>query len=178
MDKRVGFGPRLVAAILDAAVILAVTVGIGGTIGGLMGVGAGRVIGGTAGDGAAAAIGAAFGALLGAMVVASGFTFLYSLIEALAGASPGKMVLGLQVGLEDGRPAPVSAYLKRWSIKYSGSLLGFLGLVPGLHVLAVLATAAGLIVFAGCFLVLGDKRQAIHDLAANTAVFRKAGLTA
>jgi uncharacterized RDD family membrane protein YckC len=40
----------------------------------------------------------------------------------------------------------------------------------------LLAPAAGLVIFVGCFLVLGDKRQALHDLGAATAVFRKADL--
>ena len=43
---------------------------------------------------------------------------------------------------------------------------------------ACVAPAAGLIVFIGCFLVLGDKRQALHDMGAATAVFRKADLGA
>jgi len=55
-------------------------------------------------------------------------------------------------------------------------VLGLLGAVPGLHVLGLLAPAAGIIVFIGCFLVLGDKRQALHDVAAKTAVFRKTDL--
>ena len=178
MEKRVGFGRRLLAALLDAAVIVAVTVGIGGTIGGLLGGGAGRAISGATGDGAAAgaALGALVGAVLGAMAAFSGFTFLYSLIEAFTGASPGKMVLRLKVGLEDGRVARGPVYLKRWAIKYSGSLLGLAGVVPGLHPLALLAPVAGVVIFIGCFLVLGDKRQALHDLAARTAVYKTSDL--
>jgi len=178
MGTRVGFGPRLLAAAIDAVVVLALTIGVGGTIGGLLGGGAGGALGGGESGGAAAgaAIGAVLGALVGAAVAFSGFTFLYSLIEALTGASPGKMLLGLKVGLEDGRRAPVSAYLARWIVKYSGSIFGLLGALPVLHILAVLASAAGLVVFLGCFLVLGDRRQALHDLAAKTAVFRKSDL--
>ena len=69
-------------------------------------------------------------------------------------------------------------YVKRWAIKYSGTVLGLLGAIPGLHLLGLLAPAAGLIVFIGCFLVLGDKRQALHDMGAASAVFRKADLGA
>ncbi len=178
MDTRIGFGSRLLAALLDAAVILVLTVGIGGTLGGLLGGGAGRAISGAAGDGAAAgaAIGVLVGAVFGTIAAFSGFTFLYSLIEAFTGASPGKMVLRLKVGLEDGRPARRSVYAKRWAVKYSGSLLGLAGFVPGLHPLALLAAVAGVVIFIGCFLVLGDKRQALHDLAARTAVYRKSAL--
>jgi uncharacterized RDD family membrane protein YckC len=179
MEKRVGFGPRLLAALIDVFVVLAATVGIGGTIGGLLGGGVGGAIAASDHSAAAAgaAIGAFLGAVLGAMAAFSVFSFLYSLIEAFTGASPGKMLLRLKVGLEDCRPAPVGTYLARWIVKYSGSVLGLVGVVPGLHVVGLLASAAGLAVFLGCFLVLGDKRQALHDLAAKTAVFRKADLT-
>ncbi len=87
------------------------------------------------------------------MAAFGGFVFLYSLIEAFTGASPGKMALGLKVGLEDGRRAGAGVYARRWAIKYSGTLLGLLGALPGLHVVGLLAPVAGLIVLAGCFLV-------------------------
>jgi hypothetical protein len=32
------------------------------------------------------------------------------------------------------------------------------------------------VICVGCFLVLGEKKQAIHDMAAKTAVFNKADL--
>jgi uncharacterized RDD family membrane protein YckC len=51
-----------------------------------------------------------------------------------------------------------------------------LALLPGLHLLGALASLATVIIFVGCFLALGDKRQALHDLAARTAVFRRADL--
>ena len=34
----------------------------------------------------------------------------------------------------------------------------------------------GLVIFIGCFFVLGAKRQAIHDLIAKTAVFKKSDI--
>jgi uncharacterized RDD family membrane protein YckC len=123
-------------------------------------------------------VGAAVGAVLGAVAAFGGFVFLYSLIEAFTGASPGKMILGLTAGTDDGRRGSAALYVKRWAIKYSGTVLGLLGAIPGLHVLGLLAPAAGLIVFIGCFLVLGDKRQALHDMGAASAVFRKADLGA
>jgi uncharacterized RDD family membrane protein YckC len=116
------------------------------------------------------------GAVLGAVAAFGGFVVVYSLIEAVTGASPGKRILGLQVGTDHGHRGSTPLYLKRWAIKFSGPLLGLLGAIPGLHLLGMLAPAAGLVIFVGCFLVLGDKRQALHDLGAATAVFRKADL--
>lgn len=173
MEKRVGFSLRLAAALLDAAVILVLAVGVGGTLGGLIGGVAGRAFGGAgAGSGAAAAAGALVGAFIGTLAASSGVTFFYSLIEAFTGASPGKMALRLKIGLANGRRAPLRVCVRRWAVKYSGALFGLLGAVPFLSPLAVFATAAGLVIFLGCFLALGDRRQALHDLVAGTAVFR------
>jgi uncharacterized RDD family membrane protein YckC len=164
------------AALIDVFVVAIVGFVAGAAIGGMLGGGIGRVLGGASGEGAAA--GAAIGAVLGAVAGFGGFVFLYSLIEAFTGASPGKMALGLKVGREDGRPGSVGVYARRWAVKYSGTLLGLLGAVPGLQVAELLATASGLVIFAGCFLVLGDRRQALHDLAAKSAVFRRIDLLA
>ena len=181
MDKRTGFGLRFAAALIDFGIVAVVGFVAGAAVGGMLGGGIGGVLGGSAGgDGAAAgaALGAVVGALLGAMAAFGGFVFLYSLIEAFTGASPGKMCLGLRVGTADGRRGSASLYAKRWAIEYSATLLGLLGAIPGLHLLGLVAPAAGLIVFVGCFLALGDRRQALHDLGAATAVFRKADLEA
>jgi uncharacterized RDD family membrane protein YckC len=179
MERRAGFGLRFAAALIDLGIVAVVGFIAGAAIGGMLGGGIGGVLGGSAGGSGAAAgvaLGAAVGALVGAIAAFGGFVFLYSLIEAFTGASPGKMCLGLRVGTADGRRGSASLYLKRWAIKYSGTLLGLFGAIPGLHVLGLVAPAAGLIVFVGCFLALGDRRQALHDLGAATAVFRKADL--
>ena len=181
MDKRVGFGPRLGAALVDVVLISIVSLLFGGTLGALLGLGAGAIAGagstegGEAAAGAAAA-GAAIGALGGMAIGIYVFGFLYSLIEAFTGASPGKMVLKLKIGLEDGRNAPLATYVARWAVKYAGTLLGMVALMPGLALLGTIGSLAGFVIFIGCFLVLGDKRQALHDLAAKTAVFNKADL--
>lgn len=174
MEKRVGFGLRLAASLIDLVIVGVVGLTAGAAIGGLVGGGIGSVLGGGAND--AAAGGAALGAVLGAFAAFGAFVFLYSLIEAFTGASPGKMILGLRAGTDLGRAGSTALYVKRWAIKYSGTLLGLLGAMPGLHVLGLFAPPAGIIIFIGCFLVLGDKRQALHDLGAATAVFRKADI--
>ena len=177
MEKRVGFGPRLAACLIDLLIVGIVGFVAGAAIGGMLGGWIGGALGGSEGAGSSSgALGAAIGAALGVVAAFGGFVFLYSLIEAFTGASPGKMILGLKVGTDDGRRGSSALYVKRWAIKYSGTVLGLLGAIPGLHILGLLAPAAGIIVFIGCFLVLGDKRQALHDVAATTAVFRKADL--
>ena len=179
MGARVGFGTRLAAALVDFVIVAVIGFGVGAALGSILGGGLGSVLGGGSQEGAAsgAAIGAALGAVLGAVAVFGGFVFLYSLIEACTGASPGKRLLKLKVGTADGRRGSLRLYVTRWAIKFSGTLLGLLGAIPGLHVLGLMAPAAGVIVFVGCFLALGDRRQALHDLGASTAVFRRAELT-
>jgi uncharacterized RDD family membrane protein YckC len=180
MEKRVGFGLRLAATLIDMLIVAVVGFGAGAALGGLVGGGLGSALGGASQEGAAsgAAVGAALGAVLGAVAAFGGFVFLYSLIEAFTGASPGKMLLKLKVGTSDGRRGSPALYVRRWAIKYSGSVLGLLGVIPGLHVLGLLAPAAGLVIFVGCFVALGDRRQALHDLGASTAVYRRADLAA
>jgi uncharacterized RDD family membrane protein YckC len=179
MEKRVGFGMRFAAALIDLAVVGVVGFVAGATLGGMLGGGIGGLLGGSAGGdeaAAGAALGASIGAVLGVVAALAVFVFLYSLIEAFAGASPGKMILRLKVGTHDGRRGSTPLYVKRWAIKYAGTLLGLLGAIPGLHIFGLLAPAASLVIFIGCFLVLGDRRQALHDLGAATAVFRKSDL--
>jgi uncharacterized RDD family membrane protein YckC len=180
MEKRVGFGLRLAATLIDMLIVGVVGFGAGAALGGILGGGLGSALGGASQEGAAsgAAVGAALGAMLGAVAAFGGFVFLYSLIEAFTGASPGKMLLNLKVGTADGRRGSPALYVRRWAIKYSGSVLGLLGAIPGLHVLGLLAPAAGVVVFVGCFVALGDRRQALHDLGASTAVYRWADLAA
>jgi uncharacterized RDD family membrane protein YckC len=177
VDKRVGFGTRLAATLIDLVVVAVVGFVTGAAIGGMLGGWIGGSLGDSGGVGSSSgAVGAAIGAVLGAIAAFGGFVFLYSLIEAFTGASPGKMLLRIKVGTADGRRGSPALYVKRWAIKYSGTLLGLLGALPGLHAVSLLAPAAGLVIFVGCFLALGEKRQALHDLGAATAVFRKADL--
>jgi uncharacterized RDD family membrane protein YckC len=178
MDKRIGFGPRLGAALIDMVVVVVLGLVFGSVVGGVLGLGAGAAIGSTSDAEGAAAAGAAAGALLGGFAIgAAVFGFLYSLIEGLTGASPGKMLLKLKVGTADGHHAQIATYVTRWAVKYSGQLLAFLSVVLVTPAIGTVGTLANLVVFVGCFLVLGANRQAIHDMVAKTAVFKKADLS-
>ncbi len=177
MEKRIGFGLRLGAAVIDAVIIMILGGVFGGMLAAVLGLGAGAATGMATGGEEAAAAAAVLGAATGFAIGISLMGLLYSLIEGLTGASPGKMVLKLKIGTDDGRTAPVSTYLTRWAIKYSSSLLSTIGALTGISLIGTLGTVAGLIVFVGCFLVLGAARQAIHDMVAKTAVYYKADLS-
>ena len=175
LQQRIGFGRRSAAALIDAAATGIFSLLVGVLLSGMFGMGVGwppeQADGQSNGIGVSAIVGALGGVLIWSYVWA-----VFGLCEVFAGASPGKMLLGLTIGQEDGTRASVSAGMRRWAVKYSWSSLGFLAVLPGLEVLESLPRIVLFVIFIGCFLVLGDKRQALHDLAAKTAVFNKADL--
>ena len=178
MEKRVGFGPRVGAALVDFVLVMILGFLFGGVLGGILGVGAGALTGAASDVEGAAAAGAAIGFIGGMMAGATLVMILYGLIEAFTGASPGKMILKLKIGTDDGRVAPRSAYLTRWAVKNVSAILSTLGMITGLGFLGTLGSIAGFVILIGCFMVLGASRQAIHDLAAKTAVYKVTDLTA
>lgn len=178
-NPRIGFGPRLGAAILD--VILGGLFASGfGVFLALLGLGAGGVLGLAIDEQAeletsleAIGVGAGIGAVMGMLGgVIIGY-FIYSIIEALTGASPGKMMLGYKVANADGTGGDTSLYLKRWAIKNASSVFSMLTLVTGFILLKPLGSIIGFVMFLGCFLALGDDKQALHDKIAKTAIYNK-----
>ncbi len=95
----------------------------------------------------------------------------YSLIEGLSGASPGKRVLRLRIARADGSEASTQTYLSRWAVKNIASILNFVALAPALSFVDFIGSLLGFVIFVGCFFTLGESRQALHDLIAQTAVF-------
>ncbi|MCS7000760.1 MAG: RDD family protein [Bacteroidota bacterium] len=98
----------------------------------------------------------------------------YGLTEIFLAASPGKMMLGIKIASQDGTPASTQALATRWFIKSGlSSLLGVVATLSDSIVLSVLYPLVSFIVFIGYFFVFGEKRQALHDLIAKTAVYRR-----
>jgi uncharacterized RDD family membrane protein YckC len=63
--------------------------------------------------------------------------------------------------------------MKRWLLKNMSSVIGILNLIMLSPVLDLIGSIIGIVIFIGCFFVLGDNKQALHDILAGTAVFRK-----
>jgi len=59
--------------------------------------------------------------------------------------------------------------LLRWTLKNSGKLLTFI--LPGI------SSIAWMVFYFGCFAALGEKKQALHDRIAKSAVYKKADIT-
>jgi uncharacterized RDD family membrane protein YckC len=178
-DKRVGFGQRLVAAIIDtlagavftlvlAFVLMQYNVQPVGTMPEML-------------DGVEE-LSLLFGGqselmqnirdMLPAAILAGIISAIaYSLIEGLSGASPGKRVMGITVAHADGKRGDTRLFVRRWGVKNSGRIFEFLSLVPGLIFLDFFSNILGLVIFFGCFLVFGVDRIALHDRIAQSAVY-------
>lgn len=101
---------------------------------------------------------------------------VYWTIEALSGASPGKRILKLQIRREDGAIADPSVIMIRTVIKMSDRILKLIALIPVADIIARgVNSASSLVELAlvfGCLVVLSAKKQALHDMIARTAIFR------
>lgn len=177
------FGIRLGAYLLDVVFVIVLALilsplfgGLGAVAGGGLGSEYGAAGGEEYGAEAGAAVGGFFGAIIGIVVGVYVVTFLYMAVEILTGQTLGKMILKLKVGNQDGTEAPKSALAIRYALKVAPSLFAFLGLITLTGFLGTLGQILGLAFLVGCFFVLGEKRQAFHDLLSKTAVFKKAEL--
>ncbi len=98
---------------------------------------------------------------------------VYFLVEGFTGYTLGKLILGIRVANADGSQAPVSTLLARWALKNINFVLTVVALLTGIELIRMLGNVGGLVIFVGCFLVLGVSKQALHDRIVNTAVYPK-----
>lgn len=175
MNERIGFGLRLLAALIDGVVIVVLGSIVGSVLGGVLGAGTGAAIAsGAAPDDAAkaAALGGIFAAVAGAALGIAVLGVVWLIWEGLTGQALGKMLLKIRIKSEDGTNAGVDKLLTRAAIKHSNELLGLIGALTHISIFNNLASLAGLVIFIGCFFVLGQSRQALHDKLAKTAVYK------
>lgn len=111
--------------------------------------------------------------VFGSFVYGLPFALLVILfVEPIFGASPGKWMMHLCIRDGSGNIPQVRQIWTRWLLK-SGGILGIvLALLLGVWQLLVVSLAVTVGVGLGYFLVLGPRRQALHDRCAHTAVFR------
>jgi uncharacterized RDD family membrane protein YckC len=168
MEQRIGFGKRLGALLLDCVIVGVLVVVLGGAVGGMLGLSAeGLAAAGESG----AMSGAMMGAMVGMMAAMAVIALVYFLLEGFTGYTLGKLILGIRVANEDGSQAGVSTLFARWALKNISSVLTVAALFSGIELFRVLGNVGGLVIFVGCFLVLGMSRQALHDRLVKTAVF-------
>lgn len=178
-NKRVGFGPRLGAWIIDG--LLGVLFGV--LLGVLLqplGIGMTETIAETLSElqdlyqmlgidpATTAIVEAWYPALTLGGIIGS---IMYALIEGLSGASPGKRILGLVVATHDGRTGTAALWMRRCVAKNISTFLQMFTLLPALAFIGEIGTWLGIVIFVGCFFVLGEERLALHDRIAGSAIF-------
>jgi uncharacterized RDD family membrane protein YckC len=179
--RRVGFGKRLVAVIIDGLIVSVLGIGCGFGLHAL-GIKSNIV------DQDAAELVSVFYRMVGLSKVDSEtmlefsaqiglgvfiIGFLYSTLEIFIGASVGKLSLGIVVAHPDGRRGDIRLWAKRWVLKNLNNNLNALGFIPAMSILNPISTVIGILFIIGCFFALGESRLALHDRIAQTAVFHK-----
>ncbi len=177
LDYRVGFGKRFLAWIIDVvlfSMLLLAVLSISGIIGVYI-------------DSFSAAFNSGMGSSLDPNTIAEmealGYEItmystvigiLYFSLEVIYGATLGKMMLGLRIANANRTWADTKTLLTRTAIKNISTTVNILFLITTISLISTLGSILGIIVFIGCFVALSEKKQALHDLIAGTAVFHKA----
>lgn len=103
-------------------------------------------------------------------------SFIYYSMEIFIAATPGKLILGIQIASDDRKPASVGQLFTRFIVKRSSDVMNLLYLVTALMVFSTLSSIVGLIILVGFFFVLAQRKQAFHDMLAKTAVYYRSEL--
>lgn len=109
-------------------------------------------------------------------VSATLISFIYNLVEGFLGYTAGKLMLGIQIGNQDGNNAETATLMTRYAIKNISTIVGLIGLATLISVVSTIGSVLGFVILIGCFFALGEKKLALHDIIAKTAVYRKAEL--
>ena len=163
--ERVGFGKRLGSSLLDFIISLLPGIVLGIYAGAAM---AALLLEFFYDEAQLETIQAGFSGEIAASIIAlvaslAGIAFtsiFFYVLEGFTGQTPGKMILGITVANMNGEKASIDKLLLRAFIKITGSFVGIIGLI----------------IFVGCFLVLGEKKQALHDIICKTAVYKKSDI--
>ncbi len=97
----------------------------------------------------------------------------YSSMEAMIGATAGKLACGIVITLPDGAPAPPWTRVLRWSTKQFGFAMQLIWLLSGQPLFYFLGGVVNGLVLLGCLRALGEEKRAWHDLWSHTAVVNR-----
>lgn len=174
MEKRIGFGRRLGAILIDVVFIS----GIGFILASLFHTSFENMVDWSKfSDEQLSQMEAIYGNFTDTMLTigvgASLAGFVYNLSEGFLGYTLGKLMLGIQVGNQDGTPANINTLMIRFALKNINTIVGLFGMVTLISAFSSIASGLGVVVIIGCFFALGEKKLALHDMIAKTAVYRK-----
>ena len=98
------------------------------------------------------------------------------IIEGVTGQTPAKMILGIINANQNGTKATTNVLVLRTVLKNISSIFSLISVVLSISIIGTIGSFLGFIIFIGCFFVLGNNKESIHDIIAKTAVFNKAEL--
>lgn len=163
---RVGFGPRLGAALLDIGFtfsLLMIVMIITGVLQEFTYV-LDNIINDTS----------LFDKFLQAILPLSFIvTFMYYAFEIIFAATPGKMILGLKIVDENMHEASVNKLAMRFLYKHLSTILSLIAFLLTIESLDIVASIVTFIIWGGFLYTLSPKRQGVHDLLAGTIVLRR-----
>ena len=139
----------------------------------------GSMLGGTLGavaaedSGAGGSAGSLLGGLAGMFLGIPLMGFVFAVWEGITGAAAGKLILGMRIKSADGQPAQIGQLLRRGMLKHSSTVASIVAAVTGVEALNTVSGILFLVVIIGCFFALGSGKQALHDMALQTAVYPK-----
>lgn len=98
---------------------------------------------------------------------------LYFSTEIFLGASVGKLLLGLKIANADGSDASVGVLVARYLLKHIGKVCTVLAILCIPAVFNLFGNLFGFAIFVGCFFAAGERHQALHDMICKTVVVKK-----
>lgn len=139
---RIGFGTRLVALLIDIALMVGVSLVIWVSLP---------------------------PKIAGIVVVLAWLA--YDSLEIFMAASPGKTILKCKITNQDGTPAPMDKLVLRWAYKQVPDFFQLLGAITSLTLLTYTGGAFAVLIMIGCFFALHPDKLALHDKLFGTAVY-------
>ena len=98
---------------------------------------------------------------------------VYNITEIVNRASPGKMILNIEIRHASGEQARKMELFLRYLMKNIAPVGTFFAVVTGVTTFNSIGGFFGFIIMCGCLMIFGKKRQTLYDLIADTAVFPK-----
>lgn len=101
-----------------------------------------------------------------------GCLLIYTCTEVVFAGTPGKRILGLKIGCNNGTSADIWRLILRWSTKQSPLLLSLIFFATNLAPFDFLLGLSATVILIGCLFASNDDRLTWHDQWAGTAVYR------
>ncbi len=98
-------------------------------------------------------------------------SLIYYSFEVFIAATPGKMMLNIQIASDDKTKASISKLFTRFFIKHIEIFLNLIVMATAFEVLNTVSSILQIIIIIGFFFVLSEKKQSFHDMIAKTAVY-------